>query len=217
MGREITMPLSRSPDEILEEFFVKDGVFSSNGKKRSSIFLALNRDMRILRGIDLTSPPISMTTEQQRAFNDRIPSFGFILVFCSSVDVLARVWKKRVPDKNKKLRNGKNEGNGSFFMSCARRWYGMTAAQARELYRLRNSVSHQYIVSKNQGAYAHGFSGVMKRGLNSSWLFNLNGMYGAFTKVKREFYQYVITLPPGAKRKMAEYIDSNGFFWTPHN
>lgn len=209
------MTLSRTPDEIIDEFFIEDGVYESNNKTRRSVFLALERDMRILRGLDLNKPPISMTDEQLRAFNDRIPSFGFILVFCSSIDVLARVWKGRAPDKKRKTRNGKQETTGVFFKAYSKRWLGLTTKQIDELYNLRNSVSHQYIVGKNHGAYPHGFAGIIKKGLNGSWLFNLNGMYGAFTRVKREFTTYVKTLSPGKKRKIAEYIQEHGFYWNP--
>lgn len=208
--------INRTPDEIIEEFFVKDGIVISNNKTRRSVFLSLEKDLKFLRGLDLKKPPLSLTKEQQGAFNKRIPSFGFILVFCSSIDVLARVWKRRLPDSKRKTRSGKIETTGVFFKAFSRRWYKLTDKQTKELYSLRNSVSHQYVVGKKQGAHPFGFSGIMKRGLNSSWLFNLNGMYSAFTKGKREMISYVKSLSAGRKEQLAIYIEQNGFYWVPN-
>lgn len=193
---------------VIDEFFIKDRGLTPNGLIRNSTLLACHRDFLFLRGVKLEHSPYNLNKEQSRAIRDNLPSFAAILVYCSAIDLVARVMKNSTG-------NGKSK---KYFIWSAKRWFGLNSNQSNALWKLRCAMSHQYMIEKNQRTVPFGFNGSMMYDKKmKKWVFNLNGMYGDMRKAKEAAYQYISSKSDKTKQKYANFIYEYGFFYTHSN
>ena len=194
-------------DKTIEEFFCEDGGITSNSLIRKSTLLACKRDFLFLRGGKFTQHPYNLSKSQNDAMQENLPSFAAILVYCSAIDLLARVMKRETPkNKSEKL-----------FLWSARRWFGLTRTKSKALWQLRCSMSHQYMIAKNQRTVPFGTSGSMVYDKKyRTWVFNLNGMFGDIRKAISKSYEKVLTNSGKTKQKYANFVYEYGFYYI-HN
>lgn len=204
MKKIMSVPLEKT-DKLLKEFFIKDGGLTSVGSKRRSTLLACKDDYKFLRGNDFYSRELDLKKEQISFLSSRIPSFAAILVYCSSVDLLARIMKRDAP-KNK---------SREYFLWSAKRWFGHSTAQSLALWEMRCAMSHQYKIEVGQRAIQSGFNGSMRYSKkDKKWEFNLNGMLGNIRHATEKSYEYINKKNIKTKNKYSEFIYEHGFFYT---
>lgn len=203
-----------TPDEIINAFFNQDGQTTQTGLKRKSILLALKNDLEFCIllpkiWINDNQSKVKLSSEQYAALQQILPSFTVISLFCTAIDVLARVDRRNAIPSN-------GETNSEYFKTCAIKWFKLTNKEAEELWLLRNGISHGYKLASGRHAtrqYGHGH--VMKqRDVDGVWEFYLHAMYSSFIKAKQEIYENLLNLEPQGKDKTAEYLENNGFFYT---
>ncbi len=196
---------SEQVQTVIDEFFVKDRGLTPNGLIRNSTLLACHRDFLFLRGVKLEYPPYSLNREQSNAIRDNLPSFAVILVYCSAIDLVARVMHRSTG-------NGKSK---KYFIRSAKRWFGLNSSQCNALWKLRCAMSHQYMIEKDQRTVPFGFNGSMMYDKKlRKWVFNLNGMYGDMRRAKEAAYLHINSKSDRTKKKYANFIYEYGFFYT---
>lgn len=207
MKQNIVVPKDKV-DKVLNEFFVKDKLLTPNSAIRHSTLLACKRDFLFLRGAKLDQPPFNLSKVQASEIRNNLPSFAAILVYCSSIDLIARVMKRSLGTNSSK----------KYFLWSAKRWFGLKNSQSLALWKLRCAMSHQYMIDKNQSAVPFGFSGSMAYDRKSKkWVFNLNGMFGNIRHAIDNAYQNINSKSAKTKQEYANFIYEFGFFYTPAN
>ncbi len=202
--RGVKVPAVSVP-KILEEFFVKDKGLTRNGLVRNSTILACKRDFLFLRGVKLDLPPYNLNKDQRDAIRSNLPSFAAILVFCSSIDLLARIMKRDMGIyKSRK-----------YFLWSSKKWFNLSYSKRIALWKMRCAMSHQYKIERNQRAVPYGFPGSMTYDRNYKiWIFNLNGMFGDITRAINISKEYINSKSERTRQKYANFIYQNGFFYT---
>ncbi len=171
-----------------------------------SVLLAIKRDLQFSLAVPSRWRELDLSGIQNSKLKKILPTFATISLFCSSIELLARVLKKRRP---------KNFENKRFFISCASRWFGLDMEASSELWKLRNSVSHQYTLSRKHIARRFGSSAVIEKGPEGFWIFYLHAMYSSLLKASRDICEHVNTQTEEEKKKISKYILKNGFFYVP--
>jgi len=199
-----------NPQQIIDSFFIQDGQIQPQGSAQRSVLLALEGDLgfcillpKIWKG-DISA--IKLSDSQYTTLQEKLPSFTVISLFCTAIDVLARVVNKSVPP---------NRQNGIYFTSCAQTWFGLTNAEANQLWLLRNGISHSYKIVAGQSTRQVGYGGIIKqRTIDNVWEFYLHAMYTSLIKAKREIYENLSNETLPNKQATANYLQRNGFFFT---
>lgn len=198
---------SQEAQNIIDQFFLpeKDGEHISTGKVKRSVILALQEDLKFAVLLPGKWRPLQLTIEQNKYLNTMIPTFTVISLFCTGVDVMARVWHKRLPPRYK---------NGIYFKGCAKRWFKITRRQSSQLWMLRNGISHNYRLQFRQIAEQFGYGGVLRRTSKGYYVFYLHAMYTHFDQARYDLYNYLSNQSTLTKKKTALYLKNNGFFYT---
>jgi len=195
-------------DNILSEFFVKDRKLTPSGHIRNSTLLACKRDYLFLRGAKLTDPPLNLNKNQEKIVLSKLPSFATILIYCSAIDLLARIMKGDTPNNKSK----------DYFLWSARRWFERTPAQSLALWKMRCAMSHQYKIERGQKTISNGFSGSIRYNRQAGkWVFNLNGMLGDIRHAIKNSHDYIIRQSLPTRNKYAQFVYEHGFFYTNSN
>jgi hypothetical protein len=200
--------------ELIDSFFVKDGQNLPSGSSRRSVLLALGKDLEFCILLPKvwtseTQSKVKLNPQQYSALQEILPSFTVISLFCTAVDVLARVIKKNAIPTN-------GETNRDYFKDCAEKWFKLSREEAKELWLLRNGISHGYkLTGKRHAARQFGHGRIMKqRESDKVWEFYLHAMYSTFTKTKRDLYEHINSLQDNEKDEIGKYLEKHGFFYT---
>lgn len=199
-----------NPQDILDSFFVQDGQLQPNGSTRRSVLLALENDFSFCILLPIVwkgkRSTIQLSDEQYAALQNKLPSFTVVSLFCTAVDVLARVVKKCArPPRGQ---------NGAYFIECAETWFGLSNQEAKELWQLRNGISHSYRIMQGQATRQFGYGRVILQRSDGVWEFYLHAMYGAIQKAKRDIHAHLTAEKLSDKQLTASYLERNGFFYT---
>lgn len=199
-----------NPQDIIDSFFNQDGQVQPNGSIRRSVLLALEKDIGfciLLPGIwKGQRSTIQVSDAQYSALQQKLPTFTVVSLFCTAVDVLARVVNKTaIPPRNQ---------NGTFFRDCAQHWFGLSNQEAHELWQLRNGMSHSYRLVTGQAARQYGYGRVILHRPDGIWEFYLHAMYTSILQAKRTIYGHLSGEPATDKQITATYLEQNGFFYT---
>ncbi len=188
-----------NPQEVIDDFFQKDLRPEAGAR---SVLQALINDLNFcVGGIRYKK---NMSTEEVKEFYKVMPTFACISIYCTAVDLLARVSRKRIP--------GNNDTNTEFFKFSAVEWFNHTEEQASHLWELRNAISHHYTLTKVDSIHPFG-APLMDRDKNGFWHFNLTAMYGNLNKAANKLYEKLSKEDELEKQKTAKYIDENGMFF----
>lgn len=127
-----------SYEDLIEEFCLNEmDVIYSQVRKRRSILISLQRDIDFNLGIHKTFKALELSEEQLEKLEDLTPSLVVPLLYCSAVDLLARVTHANNPPRGK---------NREWLVESAVKFFGLTSSHAEELWRFRNSLSHSYSI-----------------------------------------------------------------------
>ena len=199
-----------NPQNIIDAFFIQDGQTQPNGSFQRSVLLALEKDFSfcillpiVWKGARST---IQVSDDQYTALQGKLPTFTVVSLFCTAVDVLARVVKKSaVPPRGQ---------NSTYFIECAETWFGLTNQEARVLWQLRNGISHSYRLFRGQAARQYGHGRIILQRQDGVWEFYLHAMYGAIQKAKRDIHAHLSAEQQTDKQRTSTYLEQNGFFYT---
>jgi len=210
MRYNIQYQMNMDNQDIIDSFFRRDGQTTPNGSLKRSVILALEKDLGfcILLPKVWTNPSsvVQMTPQQYSAMQAILPTFTVMSLFCTAVDVLARVTHKNaIPPRGQ---------NSIYFTNCARSWFHFTPQESRALWQLRNGVSHGYHLLPGYAARQFGHGKVMLRRQDGTWEFYLHAMFTALQNAKREIYDHLSSENAISKQQTAEYLTSNGFFYS---
>jgi len=195
---------------ILDEYFIKDGVLSGSTRKKS-VLLSLERDLAFcvaLPGFWIegnSRNKIQLTSKQYKELLKVRPTFAIISLFCSAVDVIARVSNKRHPNIGE---------NGTFFKNSAQDWFDLPSTHANELWNLRNGIFHSYRLMTGQAAVDIGSGSPVEINDIGEFIFYLHAMYSSVGKAKRKLYEVLSGESNIEKQSTADYLHDNGFFYT---
>ncbi|MBT4124266.1 MAG: hypothetical protein HN981_04370 [Candidatus Pacebacteria bacterium] len=202
----VLVPLDQT-DNILKEFFIKDGGITPSGNFRKSVYLAAKKDFLFLRGAGFEKDPFNFSKRDAKTLINNLPSFTAILLYCTVIDLLARIMKKPKIIPRNQSRN--------YFRWSAKRWFELNYSKVDALWNLRNGMVHQYHLGDNR-AVPHGFLGSMRYSKkDKKWEFNLNGMFGDIRKAGKKCYEHIKSKSLPTRRKYASFIYKYGFFYTP--
>ncbi len=195
-----------NPQNVIDEFFLpeKDGHSEANGNSKRSVLLALQEDFKFSILLPGKWRSLKLDVDQHKLLKEMMPTFAVISLFCTAIDVLARIDKKRVPGRGM---------NSIFFKDCAIKWFGLSNSDASELWGLRNGISHNYKLQKKQAAVQYGYGGIMQKSDKGIYIFYLNAMYSRFDQARREMYDSLSKESDSDKSKTAKYLVKHGFFY----
>lgn len=199
-----------NPQDIIDAFFIQDGQQQPNGVVKRSVLLSLEKDIGfciLLPGIwKGQRSTIQVSDAQYGALQQKLPTFTVVSLFCTAVDVLARVVNKTsVPPRGQ---------NGIFFRNCAEQWFGLNNQEALELWQLRNGISHGYRLVTGQSAKQYGHGRVILQRPDGIWEFYLHAMYTSIQQAKRSIHTHLSGESATDKQTTATYLEQNGFFYT---
>lgn len=192
---------------IIDQFFIEDGQLTDDQSKiRKSVLLSLVSDIQFTILLPGKWRNMSLSPEQNGILREMLPSFTVISLFCSAVDVLARVVNKRIPPSGQ---------NGDYFRNCAIDWFRMNDDESHQLWQLRNGISHSYRLHTGQVAKQYGYGGIVRQSTTSGlWHFYLHAMYSSLVKAKRDIYEQLTAETDDEKQITADYLNENGFYYT---
>jgi hypothetical protein len=196
--------------QILDEYFIEDGTVVNQSIKKS-VLLSLERDLAFCVALPgawqsgNSRNKIQLSETQYGELIKNRPTFAVISLFCTAIDVMARVANKRLPPGGQ---------NSIFFKESAQEWFGLSEACSEELWNLRNGISHGYRLIAGQTAVDIGSHSPVERGANGRWVFYLNAMYTSLGKAKRALYESLSAENSTEKQVTVDYLNDNGFFFT---
>jgi hypothetical protein len=193
-------------DSILKEFFEKDGGIVQSGKIRKSYILASQWDLLFLQSIRIPEDhPLRSNSRFLSRADDR-HYLAELLLFTSSIDLIARIMKKSTPKE-------RGETNKVFFTSSARRWFGFSRTQSLALWEIRNQVVHCYSLTNSTTIYASGGSAVAYDRQKKLWKVNASGLLSRLIDAKNKCKKYISSRSLIKRHEYAKYIYDHGFFY----
>ena len=191
--------------DIINQFFIRDGEIQTNRRSKISILLAIIDDLQFCILLYKRWKTLKLSPEQNAELRKNLPTFTIVSLFCTAVDLLSRVINKRQP------RPGQN---GTYFKNCATQWFGLSQVEADQLWLLRNSISHSYSLNSRQIVIQYGHGRLIRQTTQSYWEFYLHAMYIALDKAKRDIYNQLSNESSTNKSATAGYLTNHGFFYT---
>lgn len=187
---------------IIEQFFVSDGQIIDN-KVRRSVLLALLDDLNLCVGYPKAWRKFNLSDEQIKTRDTLLPFFASISLYCSGIDLLGKVIKKRKPG---------SEEVGSFFKECAEKYFVFDKEMAKELWNLRNNMSHMYSLDKKSAVIRLG-SKVMEKNSSGEWIFHLRPMRSNLEHGAKKIYEELLKESDEEQNKTIQYISENCFVY----
>jgi len=190
-------------DGIIKEFLEKDGSITDN-YIRKSVLLQILRDLKFNLGIGRDGWVKLMLNDQQAATkNQMLPLLTPILLFCSSVDLLARVELKRVTLPNE---------NSQVFKNFLQQHFGISEVEAKVMWKLRNALTHQYKLPRDIVLHRAGSSTFIEKVHQKDyWFIYVHSIYTKLDKVKNEIFTSLMSESQLEKSKTVKFISEHGF------
>jgi hypothetical protein len=200
--------LLMSKEWVLKEYFEEDKKIDQNGYQRSSVLLTLIRDLQFCLNYPKRWRTINLTKEQISELENVLPNFASLLLFCSGIDLIARVFNKITND------NAKGLANGKLFKDSAKQFFDFSEEESSFLWDLRCSVAHQYtILGKVQ----------LIKDDSSRMLILDNGIYKVYLApsltrlgdAKEKLYKYITEQDKEIRSAYLDYLAKYGFIYSP--
>lgn len=191
--------------EVIRQFFdpKHDAQQTENGYVRRSVLLTLVEDLKYCIQLPDKLRPLDLTDYQTTVLSTMLPSFAIISLFCTAVDVLARVTKGRKP---------KNHECRSFFIWASKEFMLLDAMHTKELWDLRNGIVHSYSLKPGHAASRLG-QVMLSDDKNGHTTFHLPPMLSKLLTATTNALAYCSELREEEKIRVAEYIQENGFYY----
>ncbi len=194
-----------NPQDTIDQFFIEDGQTLPDGKIKRSVLLALIEDMKYAVQLPGKWRELGHTPEQKEHMQTMLPSFTVASLFCTGIDVLAKVTQKRTAPRGQ---------NRTFFTQCSMDWFHFSQEEADKLWELRNSIVHSYKLPTGSVLEQFGSGSVAKQFPSGIWHFYLHAMYTTFIKTSKEVCKHLSNEQGTDKQDTENYLTDNGFFYT---
>lgn len=191
--------------DTIDQFFIEDGQNLLDGKVKRSVLLALIEDMKYAVQLPGKWKGLDYTPEQVKHLRTMLPSFTVSSLFCTGIDVLAKVTQKQPTPQGQ---------NRVFFTQCSLNWFHFSQEEADKLWELRNNIVHAYKLPTGSALEQFGSGSVIRKFPSGIWHFYLHAMYSTFTRTSKQVYEYLSNEQDADKRDTENYLTDNGFFYT---
>jgi hypothetical protein len=192
-----------SSTNIVTEFCGKqsDDLYSAGTRKRKSILLQIKDDIDYNLGIHKAFRNLDLTQEQERVLGNEIaPLFVVPLLYCSAVDLMARIKYKSSPAGR----------NAALFKESAVLFFDYTPEQADVLWKFRNSITHQYSIRKYIISRYGGRDGVLDIS-NDRVVVSVRPMRSSLSNAVQKLHEFLLAESNEDKGLTANFIDKHGF------
>ncbi len=197
-----------SKEWVLKEYFEEDKKIDQNGYQRSSVLLTLIRDLQFCLNYPKRWKTISLSKEQLHELENVLPNFASLLLFCSGIDLVARVFNKITSE------NANGLANGKLFRDSAKQFFDFSEEESIFLWDLRCSVAHQYTILGKMQLIKHG---------SSRMLILENGIYKVYLtpalkrldSAKEKLYKRITEQDEEIKIGYLDYLAKYGFIYSP--
>lgn len=189
-------------DALLLEFCKEqfDTLYSANTRKRKSVLLQIKDDVDYNLGFFKTFRPLGLSVEQHRQIDRELaPLFVVPLLFCSAVDLMARV-------KHKGAHSGEN---ARIFKDSAVSFFELDPTEASKLWSFRCSISHQYSI-RNFVISRYGGPKVLEI-INDRVVVQIRPMKGSLSRAIDKLFEYLSNENDEEKGLTANFLDKHGF------
>lgn len=194
-----------NPQDVIEQFFVQDGQLTPDGlKAKRSVLLALIEDMKYAVQLPGKWRSLGHTPKQTLHLQTMLPSFTVVSLFCTGIDVLAKVTQKR-PTPPRQNRN--------FFTKCAYDLFCLSRDESNQLWNMRNNITHAYKLAPHTVLEQYGYGRIIKLFPSGQWHFYLHAMYSSLTHAAKNIYSLLSAEAPSDKQQTEEYLSNHGFFY----
>lgn len=190
-------------EALLKEFCKteSDTLYSARTHKRRSMLLELQKDIDFNLGIYGTFNVLNLDKEQSSKLVELTPLLTVPLLYCSSIDLMARVKHKVTTIRGM---------NSEFFRESAMLFFNLSDEVAKEMWKLRNLLSHQYsikdyIVSRSGSQDVFELQGVANK------VIFVRAMRGSIRSAADRLHTYLLNESALDKILTEEFIDQYGF------
>lgn len=190
-------------NSLLREYCIEeqDLLYSHGTRKRRSVLLQMQEDIDFNLGLYGKFRTLNLTDTQQSLLDTQLaPLFVVPLLFCSSVDLFARTYHKG--------RGGFS--NGDLFKESAELFFSFSAEQSTELWRFRNSLSHQYSINRYTLSRL-GHSESVLRINDDLIVLSVRPMRTLLEQAKQRLFDILNSENLENKKRTCRFIDKHGF------
>lgn len=192
-------------DELLKEFCKEQSgeLYYGGVRKRKSILLQIKDDIDYNLGFPGFFRDLELSREQQARLDKELaPLFVVPLLYCSAVDLIARVNIKRSRPRR----------SGAAFKESSKIFFGYDNKEAETLWKFRNSLSHQYsirdyVISKYGGRKVIQFHGDN----HDRIVICVRVMRKSLDEAIDNLYDYLLNESDANKAKTGHFIKKYGF------
>lgn len=188
---------------LLEEFCKteSDELYSADTRKRRSMLLELQKDIDFNLGIYRTFKVLNLNKEESSKLVEMTPLLTVPLLYCSAIDLMARVKNKVTTVRGM---------NAAFFKESAKLFFGLSEDDAKEMWKIRNLLSHQYSI-REYTVSRSGSSNVYETHDNGSKVIFVRAMRGSTKKAATELHNYLLSENSEDQAKTAAFLSEYGF------
>jgi len=187
---------------FLNEFCKKETETIYGGiRKRRSMLLELQKDIDFNLGIYKTFHVLELTTQQKHILVELSPLLVVPLLYCSAIDLIARVKYKDTSARGM---------NARYFKDSAINFFELSDKEATEIWKLRNSLSHQYSIS-DYIISRSGSSSVVEWHSDDRVVFFVRAMRGSIIAASNRLYEYLINESDEDKILTKDFLNHYGF------
>lgn len=190
-------------EDLLEEFCKteSDVLYSAYTRKRRSMLLELQKDIDFNLGIYGTFNVLNLDKKQSSKLIDLTPLLTVPLLYCSAIDLMARVKHKVTTIRGM---------NGDFFRESAILFFNLSEDVAKEMWKLRNLLSHQYSI-KDYVVSRSGSHDVFELQGSVHKVIFVRAMRGSIQLAANNLHTYLLNESALDKLLTEEFINQYGF------
>lgn len=195
--------MNDSPEDYINQFFIQDSK-EVDGFLRKSVLLQLTRDLQFNLGIGRSGwMLIDMDETGEKIKKQMLPLLTPVLLFCSSIDLLARIKLHRIP--------GTSE-SGEVFKSILTNYFTFSPTESEIFWKFRCSLSHQYAIPKNVVLQRAGSQKIIEKVTGRDyWFIYVHAMYTTLKHVTTKIFEEISLLEGQDKIEVAKFIKEHGF------
>jgi len=178
-----------------------DQLYSANTRRRRSMLLELRKDIDFNLGIYGTFRNLDLTDSQLEQIVKLSPLLTVPLLYCSAIDLIARV-KNKVTTVHGM--------NAAFFKESAQMFFELNETQSNEIWKLRNLLSHQYSI-RDYTISRSGSQEVYELHENGHKVIFVRAMRGSIKRASDKLFDYLMQENLGQQEKTISFLETYGF------
>ncbi len=197
----------RQCDALIEEFCFKESeeLFSADTRKRKSVLLQILADIGYCVGYPGVFKNMQLTHEQGEILSKGLaPLLAPAILYCTAIDLMARVFNKRLPAPNETQR---------FFKTSADKFFSFDVCQTDALWKFRTGIVHQYSITEfvvNRFGSKDEIVRIMGSGIK---IISTRPMFSSLESAIKIFSKHLKQEAPALKKQTCCFIEEHGFIY----